>query len=112
LAFIGSAVGFFVQVKQYCPLCGTLVPTTQAFGQPFVCPQCAAKLQTSVRYSQRDGLIANLLGFLFAFGFGARGWWILLWGVVLWFPCILLVGSITLRYFPPKLEPWDGRKIV
>jgi uncharacterized protein (DUF983 family) len=105
-------VGIFVQVKQYCPLCGAWVPITQAFGQPYECQRCGAKLQTCVRTSQRDALFAIVLATAVALVLGAKGWWIPVWSAVLWFPCVLAVLPVTLRYLPRKLEPWDGRKVV
>lgn len=100
---------FFIEVKQNCPICGAHVPAESGFGQPFCCPGCGARLRRPLHYLQREGYVA--LGAAISVGLvlGARGWWIPVVSLVLWFPCALAIGSITLRYFPPKLEPWDGR---
>lgn len=105
-------MGLFIHLTQSCPICGAQVPTDNAFGQPLVCPKCDARLQTSVNYTRREGYAGLAIAVLIAVVAGARDWWIVLDSILLWFPCGLLVGSIALRCFPPKLEPWDGRKIV
>lgn len=43
---------------------------------------------------------------------GARGWAVLWVAGLLWFPCAVGVGAIAAWRYPPKLEPWDGRKIA
>lgn len=105
-------MGLLIEVKQNCPTCGAHVPSAHPVGQPFVCPQCGALLQHEVRAARREGYIALGMAFALAVILGARGLWIVFWGFALWFPCILATGSITLRYFPPKLEPWDGKRFV
>lgn len=105
-------MGWFIDVKQYCPRCGAHVPSAHPPGRPFVCPQCGAELQHEVRGARRGGYLALALACVIALAFGARGWWLLVWGLALWFPSILAIASVELRYFPPKLEPWDGRKVV
>ncbi len=105
-------MGFLIAVKQNCPTCGAHVPSAHPLGEPFVCPQCGTKLQHQVSGARREGYIALAISFALAVALGARGAWVAVWGLALWFPSILAVESVTLRYFPPKLERWDGQRFV
>jgi hypothetical protein len=105
-------MGWYSDVKQICPLCGSLVPSARPPGEPYTCPGCGTKLEVEKAYLQRWGIVATLVAVAAALAFGARGWHILLLVVVIWFPAAIVVASLSARLFPPRLEPWDGRKVV
>ena len=103
---------WFVGLKAKCPACGGQVPNEHPPGRPRTCSDCGAKLQFRQSDLRRDSKIGTALTAVAALAFG-RGWWQdLLLFAILFLPVGLLVTQVSLRLFPPKLEPYDGHKML
>lgn len=106
-------MGFwFIDMKARCPVCGASVSNEHPPGQPRVCPRCGTKLQISRARLKRDGWIAILLAFIAA-AIIERTWWrrLVCFAITI-LPAEVVVAQVTARISRPKLEPWDGHKLI
>ena len=104
--------GWFIDLKAKCPVCGARVPNEHVPRQPRICPGCGVKLQISHAYLKRESWIGTALTAVAA-ALLAHGFWQgLLLFALLFFPVALAISEVGLRLFPPKLEPYDGHKML
>lgn len=94
-----------------CPQCGGWVSSTRVPGTPYRCPRCLVELMRSPRADRVGDAIMLTLAVAATYLLGFRGW-ALLGGSAIAFVVILFAeAQLSLRFYPPKLVPYDGRKI-
>jgi len=90
-----------------CPECATVLDKNKfKAGTPFACPGCSRRFQFSRGYSRVGGLIALVVSYLSLYVLGARGWPLLIGGLVMWFPAVLILVVPLSWLIRPRLEPY------
>lgn len=100
-------MGWFVESKMRCPICGSVVPGSHAPGGTLECKHCNAKLQIARKRLRASFRISVLIAFAFCFFIGFRGWALVLASIAGYFVVGYISADIQMRFVPPPLEPFD-----
>lgn len=88
------------------------MPNEHTPGQPRVCSACGAQLQFRGDDLKRDSWAGTTATAIAAACLGHAWWQDLLWFLALFLPVAVVVSSISMRISRPKLEPYDGHKMI
>ena len=99
-----------IDLRLRCPFCDTAISQRKPVGQPYVCPTCSEKLHLSKEDDNRIFTLSLIVSFALCFLLGKRSWSLIGWTFLALVPVWVALMGISLKLFPPGLEPYDGKR--
>jgi len=100
-------MGFFIKPSRPCPECGTILPWSATVYGPMVCPKCGGEWQFSTQQMKHWFDSSLVCGVIAGYLLGYRGMNLVWASIAVFLPVSAVSRWVTLRYFPPDLEPYN-----